>query len=349
MKNIFITFLFLFTSLSNAALTPLSAPVSLATGVSGVLPIANMESQPHTQVIFIDKNRADSYTADGSLTRPYKTIKAALDASTCTASLKCEFHIAPGAYVEDNALAFKEWQYIIGQQRDLVSIQRTNASAVVIDLTANVSHRMGISNIYFVNGLTIDRTGDTTGGANVDLVNVWVGGAFSYVGTGSGFDYLNMKVCSITGNATISGVSGIINWSSFYGTLTMGTTGAVNADAYGYYALITFEGSYIAGNISATAASAKPAGYQLFHTNGDGNWTFNGTAAIDLYTDASGPLMGNTYTKTNVTTYRYGLLQNVGYAPAATNWAGTAPNNVHDALERMAAQVKSLGLGVAIP
>lgn len=323
--------------------------VDLTTEVTGLLPIANQVSQPHTLVVNIDKNRADSYTEDGSLTRPYKTIKAAVLAVTATASAKVEFHIAPGAYVEANDLSFKEWMYVVGAGRDLVTISRSDTSAVVIDFTANVSHRMGISNVTFLHGLTVDRTGDTTGGANVDLMNVWVGGAFSYVGTGSGFDYLNMKGCSVTGAATITGVSGIINWCSFYSTLTMGTTGAVNADLYGYYALITFEGTYVAGNISATAASAKPAGYQLFHTNGDGNWTFNGTAAIDLYTDHSGPLMGNTVSKTNTTTYRYGYLQHIGYAPAATNWQGTAPNNVHDALERMAALLKTLNLGIAIP
>lgn len=327
-----------------------SSAVNLAgSDVTGLLPIANQVSQPHTQVIEVDMNRVDSYTADGSLTRPYKTIKAAVDASTCTSSALCLFQVAPGAYVEDNALAFKEWMYVDGVQRDLVTIRRTDSSPIVVDLTANVSHRVGFSNLTFIGGLIVDRTGDTTGGVSLDMMNVWVSGTLSDVGVGSGRDYLNMKHCFITGAATISGVSGIMNWSSFMSTLDLGTTGAVSADGYGYYALMTFEGSYIAGNLGATAAAAKPMGLQTFHTNGDGAWSIVGTAAIDYYTDASGPLAGSAFTKTNVTTYRYGHLENLTYEPNPTNWAGTAPTNVHDALERMAALMKTLNGGTAIP
>lgn len=323
--------------------------IDLAAKVTGQLPVVNQASQPHTQVIEVDMNRVDSYTADGSITRPYKTVKAAVDASTCNSAALCHFRMAPGAYVEDNALAFKEWMYIDGVQRDLVTIRHTDNSAIVVDFTANVSHRAGFSNLTFVNGLIVDRTGDTTGGASLDMMNVWVGGALSDVGVGSGRDYLNMKHCFIVGAAAISGVSAILNWSNFMSTLDLGTTGAAYADSYSYYALITMEGSYIASNLGVTADTAKPMGFQTFHTNGDGAWSIVGTAAIDYYTDASGPLAGNTFTKTNVTTYRYGHLENLTYEPAATNWAGSAPTNVHDALERMAAQVKALGLGAPIP
>lgn len=313
--------------------------VDLAAKVTGLLPVANQASQPHTQVIQVDMNRADSYTADGSLTRPYKTLKAAIVAqgSGCQDNTKCEFHMAPGHYVEDNDLTIGPWQYLIGAMRDAVTIDRGDASAVVVDLTASAAHRLGMTNVTFVHGLTIDRTGATLGGASVDLREVWVAGAFTYLGRGSGSDYIHMKNCYILGAVSMSGLSGIINTSNFLSTLTMGTAGATEVDGLSYYGLMTFQSSYIAGNISATAAAAKPAAYQFFSTYGDGNWDINGTGAIDLYTDMSGTLGAfATYTKTNVTTYRYGSLENVGYIPGvAGNW-GSVPTNAQDALDYLA-------------
>lgn len=53
-----------------------------------------------TAQIWIDVNRVDSYTADGSIINPYKSINAAITGAP-TAYGALAFHLAPGTYVEN--------------------------------------------------------------------------------------------------------------------------------------------------------------------------------------------------------------------------------------------------------
>lgn len=64
--------------------------------VDALITIANAEVLPFTDVLFVDGDRTDSYTEDGSLTHPYKTVAAAKAASASGDVLV----VAPGAYSE---------------------------------------------------------------------------------------------------------------------------------------------------------------------------------------------------------------------------------------------------------
>jgi hypothetical protein len=64
--------------------------------VDALIALANAAIYPLTNVLFVDGDRTDTYTADGSLAAPYKTIAAAKAASVSGDVLV----VAPGAYSE---------------------------------------------------------------------------------------------------------------------------------------------------------------------------------------------------------------------------------------------------------
>jgi len=57
---------------------------------------------PVKNILYVDGNRSDSYTADGSITKPFKKIQDAIDAVTSpSATNKYLIEISPGAYYSD--------------------------------------------------------------------------------------------------------------------------------------------------------------------------------------------------------------------------------------------------------
>jgi hypothetical protein len=259
--------------------------------------------------------------------------------------------LAPGAYTMAAGSKIKPYIGIIGSGKEHTSIT-TTGGATIVDFTGSTS-RVLLQDLRISgsSGLTADKTG-ATGGAWLGLFRCSVSGPVTYAGTGSGNDFFEAHQCFFHGSSfTISGVSSIVDNCNFYGTLTVNSTGATAVDAYGYYFLWSMQACYVAGNLTVTAAASKPAGFQIFDTKGDGNWTFTGTAALDLYVDsATGVFAGNTVSQSGtVTTYRYGHPNFIYYNAVSASWAATSPTNMKDALDRMAALLKTLNGGVAIP
>jgi len=86
---------------------------------TGTLPLANTFSATSTTV-WIDGSRTDTYTADGSYQKPYKTISAALAGISGGASYA--FHFAPGTYVEGAPVTFPSVPYTIhGNQATFIA------------------------------------------------------------------------------------------------------------------------------------------------------------------------------------------------------------------------------------
>jgi len=71
-------------------------------------PTGAVEAIPVTNILYVDGNRGDSYTPDGSMAKPFKKIQDAIDAVVSpSATNKYLIDIAPGAYYSD-ALAINK-------------------------------------------------------------------------------------------------------------------------------------------------------------------------------------------------------------------------------------------------
>jgi hypothetical protein len=91
------------TAASNSTLTTLSS-LSLPTSqLTGMLSPVNGGSPPTTHCLYVDIGRTDTYTADGSMARPFKTIQASINQIITNADNVTEPYVViinPGSYSE---------------------------------------------------------------------------------------------------------------------------------------------------------------------------------------------------------------------------------------------------------
>lgn len=131
-----------------------------------------------SKIIYVDKNRSDSYTANGSILYPYKGIQAAINASTSGTVIK----IAPGSYLENITLI--AGIYLVADTKTAVSI---------------------------VGKLTVDYTGTSI--IHNIILSAFASTIIDFVGAGS--QKLWLKNCNInqTG-ATVNHAINLINSNS---------------------------------------------------------------------------------------------------------------------------------------
>lgn len=125
--------------LSTASST-ISAPLRLSSlsqgilytgsnGLVGALSTTTGSLYPSKTDIWIDVNRTDTYTADGSIFKPYTTITAANAAVTSAGYTSAAYHIAPGTYPEQS-MTFPSIPLVIqGKGASLVLLSGANACA----------------------------------------------------------------------------------------------------------------------------------------------------------------------------------------------------------------------------
>jgi len=86
---------------------------------------------PVTKTFHVDKNRSDTYTENGSITKPYKTIQAAIDAiATLGLAEYMIVDIASGIYTENLVLENTGLKYIKLQGNGYVSINPVSGNAL---------------------------------------------------------------------------------------------------------------------------------------------------------------------------------------------------------------------------
>ncbi len=94
-----------------------------------------------THKLYVDGNRSDTYTQDGSITRPYKKIQDAIDSVT-GASVYNRFtiQIIPGQYFEQ--LIMKNWVHLVALVPDSVFIESSVGDVVTTSVDANMTNLM---------------------------------------------------------------------------------------------------------------------------------------------------------------------------------------------------------------
>lgn len=257
-----------------------------------------------TQVIYVSKAGSDVACpaipcGDGSFDKPFLTLDRMNTVITdASGSKKYMATILPGAYTEVSTYKIKAFINLRSLDPETVSIKRLDSSAVVIDFAStSTSKRVSIQGIGFTNGLTVDRTSVSGGGANLDLDRVTIGGAFTYSGTGAGSDFLALNDTRLNSTATMNAISLYANSSSLNSTVTIGTTGGTTASG-GYMTYSYFENSYAAYDLVATAATTHAhIIVALRSTIGNTmNLSTTGTGTVDYYGDVTSiPSPATTY------------------------------------------------------
>lgn len=186
-----------------AAATSSATALTLAKrNASGQIPYDSLGSLPNAQVWYVDKNRTDTYTADGSFDRPYLTIQAAINA-IAAAGLNSLSHpdqvtvVGPGTYAENVTMNSSALFW--------VGLIAANPGMVSITSFASTSNNTQLQLLY-MQGISVNSTFTMTGDINntnfcaseCAMRDVLLGGAVSITNTGSAYFYGPLFLSTIT-------------------------------------------------------------------------------------------------------------------------------------------------------
>lgn len=297
-------------------------------------------SLKYNQIVYVDKANTNTYTADGSINKPYKSIEAMYNAITdASASKRYACIIAPGTYTEASTIRIKGWIDLSSVATDTVIV--TISGGATLKWSNNSPGRVFIKDIGFTSGLEILNDNPTgTSGLVFDLDNVDAP-SLVFRGRGGGRDFIQLRNDTrISGSCTIQSASTTIFDSTNISTLTMNDVGCVAPDAFGSAITASIRSNYI-GAISITATT------------------------FDVYTDVWGTIIaGNLtivsnspsfpcYFNYDATSYPLGSIalsgsnpaqliatsksQAIAYTPAVSGDWTVAPDDVKEALDNLAA------------
>lgn len=303
------------------------------------------------QTIFVDKSNTNTYTADGSLTKPFKSLKDMYDNITdASNSKKYCCVIAPGAYSELATIRIKPYIDLTCLANDTVSI--TIAGGATFKWSNNQPGRTFFSNIAILSGIEVLNDNPSgTSGCVLDLDNVQAA-SLVFNGRGGGKDYIQLRNDTlIQGVCTINSAATTIFDSTIIGNLTMTDVGCVFPDGYGSAITATLRSNY---ELNLTITNTT---YDVYVDA----WGNNPLSSLSITSNSSYPSTFNTdsssYPNSITLTgspapvlQRTSISQSIGYTPAnPANWAGTAPKTTKEALDRMAALLKTLNSNLPIP
>lgn len=302
----------------------------------------NLESSfVYTQVVYVDKNKAGTYTPDGSINKPYKSIEAMYTAITdASASKRYACLIAPGTYTEASTIRIKGWIDLSTFATDTVII--TVSGGATLKWSNNNPGRVFIKDIGFTSGLEVlndDPTG--TSGLVFDLDNVDAP-SLIFRGRGGGRDYIQLRNDTrFSGNCTIQSGATTIFDSTGIGTLIMNDDGCVAPDSFGSAITASLRSNYIGAiQISATSFDIYT---DIWGTIVAGNMSIVSNApsfpCYYNYDATSYPLGTVTLTGTNpAQLVRTSKSESISYTPTISgNWTAPAPEEVRAALDNLAA------------
>lgn len=155
-----------------------------------------------TSEVFVTKGGSD-VTGDGSLSKPYATVSAALASiTTATPSARWAIRVAPGEYTEAGPIALKANVFIIGSGRRSTRLTSTGGWTLGASFTPAGDHRSGMTDVSLSGACTFN---------------------FSTVSSNEGKLYFD--TCIFVSSVTITGFSSInqgeILDSNFFGSLTL--------------------------------------------------------------------------------------------------------------------------------
>jgi hypothetical protein len=155
-----------------------SQVVDLTAEVTGQLSLSYQQAIPSPQRVYVNKNRVDAYTADGSFTRPYLTIQAAINKviangdNTTTYPYVIDI-VGGGTYTENLTLNSTALQFLYIDGRGTATV--TPASGSALDSSSNNENLYILTIMGVTFGKPVNLVGATTAssffGGNGGFVN----------------------------------------------------------------------------------------------------------------------------------------------------------------------------------
>jgi hypothetical protein len=315
---------------------------------------------PISRLFYTDKNRTDSYTADGSAEKPFKTIAAALTrivADSDRGSVPYSILLSSGTYAEEINLNSRGMFSITFVAQGRVAIVPTVGNALTATTDISALQDVHFYGIEF--GMPVVMTGD---------------------GTANQFKNVNFRDCAFSGNAnvtltcmnsvaiwnvycenriTLSNVNYLyINGGQIQDTFSMEMNGANTAPNWGIvggailFNLITNAVSLL---VSGAGAMWNMSAHSCRMGASAGAYSIPASCNVSLYNS----LFRGTWTNSGVMALKNSHVENtvVGTVPVFTanksayvnytaatpaNWSAPAPTNVNNAIDRLAVAVVAL-------
>ncbi len=135
---------------------------------------------PVTRVLYVDKQRADTYTANGSISKPFKTIQAAIDAVAVLGLAEyLTIDISNGVYLENLVLENAGIKDIKLQGHGYVSINPASGNALQSTANNDNLFALYVENIVFAKPVVLTGSSGATSFSDVWFKDV------SFTGTSS--------------------------------------------------------------------------------------------------------------------------------------------------------------------
>lgn len=312
-----------------------------------------------SRVLHVDKNRGDTYTANGSVARPFKTVQAAIDAVAAVgvAGQDWTIFINTGQYVENLVLESLGLHSIALVGIGVVGI--VPAAGNAFQSTANNANlvKLRMDNIEFTKPIV--ATGPDAG---VCFVDVWLQDCKFAAGATLALTCLNawsMMDCYSEDAISLTNVVWFYSDSArMNGTIAMTCDSTANKPSGGSDGTMFLNGVYEMGNITLTKVGTAsgivasigsrvngssgtitvPAGWtmQAYNSFIRGNLTNNGTFQQRT------SFVEKVFTNAGTWTLDQPSSQ-IKYTPAVgASWVDPDPTLVSQAIDRLAAEVVAL-------
>jgi hypothetical protein len=174
------------------------------------------------QTKVVSKGGSD-VTGDGTLSKPYATIAAAMASITDASPTKRYIiKVEAGAYTE-GALTLKPNVFVVGDLKEAV---RVTASSVALDATfsgaSSVDNRSGMARIILTGACTFDWNAVTSAAGKLYFTEVSFSSAVTMNGYNNAIAQAQFDSCQLFGTLTVSGINvGVFKDNICYGNVTM--------------------------------------------------------------------------------------------------------------------------------
>lgn len=284
---------------------------------------------------FVAKNGSD-VTGDGSLRKPYLTVKAAMDSITDATNLKrYAIMVMPGRYTE-TGLVLKANVFVVGQQYFTTRIQNNTAIGLDASFTPAGDHRSGFVNINLASQVNADFAALSSNEGKIYFYGCQLAAGLVL----SAFSNINQSFvenCDVFGGITQTGMTLVVrNTMVWSGNVT------VNPRVGGQASLQVIAGS-IAGNLALSGNNTDTILAKIQAAKVEGSVTADGSATT---LQASADSLPATQSLLNgAVLVRLDLAQNVGFTPAVPGDWSVVPTQVKQALDTLAADLAGAGSG----